>query len=168
MSNGNHRSEGDLRRSTGSTAQRMARARRQSAAAARATFVAAWDAVWVARRCRRQAGRCRAGGCRRAHCIWQRLARRLCASPRQTQVMRRMLLHEKETQIACALGISGSAVHMHIRRLYRKLKVHTRSELVMRVVQECVGFGLSGATVPPSAASTKTRHGMFRLSLLPE
>lgn len=53
-------------------------------------------------------------------------------SPRGFQVLSWLLHGRSEKQIASQLGISHHTVHVHVRSLYRRLKVNSRSQLFAR------------------------------------
>ena len=59
----------------------------------------------------------------------------LCLSPRETQIVQRLFLDTKEQSIARSMGISAHTVRTHVERLYRKLHVTTRTELVVRLYE---------------------------------
>ena len=67
---------------------------------------------------------------------WNEVARSLRLSPRELQILRGMFDNATESTIAAGLGLSPHTVHSHLNRLFRKLSVSTRSELVVRVWQE--------------------------------
>jgi DNA-binding CsgD family transcriptional regulator len=69
--------------------------------------------------------------------VWDRLAQALKLSPRETQIIRSILQDRKERAIAADLGISPHTVHAHLERLYHKLGVSSRVQLVVRVFAEC-------------------------------
>ena len=54
-------------------------------------------------------------------------------SGRESQVVQRMFEGKKQVAIADELGISSHTVHTHIERIYVKLGVHDRCEMVLRV-----------------------------------
>lgn len=64
---------------------------------------------------------------------WARLRQELHLSPREMQVVRLIFADDKEEAIAGELGISPSTVHTYIERLYRKLGVRDRVQMVVRV-----------------------------------
>jgi DNA-binding CsgD family transcriptional regulator len=70
--------------------------------------------------------------------VWDRLAQALKLSGRETQIIRSILQDRKETAIAADLGISPHTVHAHLERLYHKLGVSSRVQLVVRVFAEWV------------------------------
>jgi len=71
-----------------------------------------------------------------AEAQWQTLAEKLQLSERQLQIIQRMFDDSSEARIALDLGISEHTVHTHIERLYRKLGVSSRCELLVRVFGE--------------------------------
>lgn len=67
---------------------------------------------------------------------WQALAKSLQLSRRQVQIIRAVFDDAKEPAMADNLGISSHTVHTHLERIYRKLGVHDRVELVLAVLRE--------------------------------
>jgi DNA-binding CsgD family transcriptional regulator len=67
---------------------------------------------------------------------WNFLASGLLLSSRQGEVLQGICDDLKEGAIAMRLGISEHTVHTHCARLYRKLGVHDRTSLLMRVWEE--------------------------------
>jgi DNA-binding CsgD family transcriptional regulator len=65
--------------------------------------------------------------------VWHALARSLQLSGRELQITRCVFDDQKEQVIASRLGISTHTVHTHLERLYRKLGVASRVELVVRI-----------------------------------
>jgi len=65
---------------------------------------------------------------------WMLLAERLTLSPREAQIARRVFADDKELAIAQTLGISPHTVRTHMERLYRKLNVQSRVDLVTHIV----------------------------------
>jgi len=55
-------------------------------------------------------------------------------SPREGQVLDRVLEDQSEARIAMDLGISEHTVHTHVKRIYRKLGVSTRTMLITTIV----------------------------------
>ncbi|NOT00972.1 MAG: helix-turn-helix transcriptional regulator [Phycisphaerales bacterium] len=64
---------------------------------------------------------------------WRALAERLRLSDREAQLVRGVFDGRNETAIAADLGISVHTVHTYFERLYRKLSVSNRSELLVEV-----------------------------------
>jgi DNA-binding NarL/FixJ family response regulator len=69
---------------------------------------------------------------------WEEVGRSLKLSARELDVIRYVFADLKEAHIAEALGISRHTVRTYSERLYRKLGVASRVELVVRVVGEYV------------------------------
>lgn len=67
--------------------------------------------------------------------VWRRIADRLVLSPRELQIAQGVCEDELESAIARRLGISAHTVHTHLGRLYQKLGVRSRVELVVRLVR---------------------------------
>ena len=65
---------------------------------------------------------------------WGVVADRLALSTREAQIIGRIFADEKEAKIARALAMSPHTVRTHMERLYHKLNVRSRTELVLRVV----------------------------------
>lgn len=67
---------------------------------------------------------------------WRDVAHSLHLSPRELQIVKLALDDQCEVAIARHLGISSHTVHTHFERLYRKLSVASRVELVVRIFAE--------------------------------
>jgi DNA-binding NarL/FixJ family response regulator len=68
-------------------------------------------------------------------------------SPREHEVLDHLARGYLYKEIASALGISYDTVHTHIRRIYEKLQVHSRTEAVAKHLRE----GRPASRVPPRA-----------------
>jgi DNA-binding CsgD family transcriptional regulator len=69
---------------------------------------------------------------------WDRIADALHFSLRELQVLQGLSDDLKELAIARRLGISQPTVHTHCQRMYRKLGVHSQTELLVRVLAQHV------------------------------
>ena len=69
---------------------------------------------------------------------WLDISARLHLSRREAQIVSLILHDEGEARIAEALGISSHTVHTHLERLYRKLHVSSRCQVVLCVFREYV------------------------------
>ena len=67
---------------------------------------------------------------------WPHLGAALRLSPRELQVVLGVFEDHKEESIASDLGISPHTVNTYIQRLYGKLRVCSRPQLIVRVVAE--------------------------------
>lgn len=81
---------------------------------------------------------------------WQAIAGRLQLSPRELEIATCILRDLKESAIARQIGISTHTVHTHLERLYHKLSVNSRVELVVRMFQTYLELvNEPGSTLPP-------------------
>lgn len=67
---------------------------------------------------------------------WRGICRSLNLSPRQAQIVTLLLEGHKTFSVATALGISPDTVRAHLRRLYLKLDISDRLELMTCCVRE--------------------------------
>ena len=67
---------------------------------------------------------------------WPRLGMALRLSPREMQIVQGVFEDRKEESIAYELGISPHTVNTYFQRLYAKLRVSSRPQLILRVVAE--------------------------------
>ncbi len=70
--------------------------------------------------------------------IWQEVYRSLGLSPREIQVTERILEDLTLEAVAADLGLSPDTVRTHLKRLYRKLGVHSRVRVACRVYRQYV------------------------------
>jgi DNA-binding CsgD family transcriptional regulator len=61
----------------------------------------------------------------------------------QLEVLRLLLAGKNRQQIADALGTSVNTVKTHIKRIYKKLEVHNRTDLIATVLEQICGHKLS-------------------------
>ncbi|MBI5864721.1 MAG: helix-turn-helix transcriptional regulator [Planctomycetes bacterium] len=69
-------------------------------------------------------------------CAWRKIAQSLRLSGRESAIARAVFDDRKEAAIAAVLNISPHTVHTHFERLYRKLAVSDRLQLVLRILRE--------------------------------
>ena len=69
---------------------------------------------------------------------WELLGGDLRLSGRERQIVRHIFADRKEGDMAAELGISPHTIHTHLDRLYHKLAVKSRVELVVRVMSRFV------------------------------
>ena len=67
---------------------------------------------------------------------WRSLAAGLGLSPRECGIVRGVFDGASEKDIAERLGLSPHTVHTYLWRIYRKLHVQSREELLVRVFAE--------------------------------
>jgi DNA-binding CsgD family transcriptional regulator len=67
---------------------------------------------------------------------WTEISESLELTRRECEVVLAVLDDQSDSDIAQELGISANTVHSHIRRVYGKLGVSSRTQLVARVLAE--------------------------------
>ena len=86
---------------------------------------------------------------------WGRLAAALELSPRQLEIARCIFDGLSEPAIGRLLGVTASTVHTHLDRLYRKLQVHGRCELVVAIFTHYVSHvGVDSGRGPQARTAT--------------
>lgn len=89
---------------------------------------------------------------------WLLVARRLHLSPRQVEIVHDIMLDEHEQTIADRLGISNHTVHTHLKRIYVKLQVASRVELVTRLFTEYAVLARQGSLGTEQPVHLKVRR----------
>jgi DNA-binding NarL/FixJ family response regulator len=79
---------------------------------------------------------------------WGQLGSVLHLSARELQLVRCIFEDEKREAIACRLGISAGTVNTYFQRLYTKLQVGSRPQLIVRVMLAYLNLA-AGATEHP-------------------
>jgi DNA-binding NarL/FixJ family response regulator len=67
---------------------------------------------------------------------WRAIGCQLKLSGRELDILRYLVTGEKELTIAHRLGISSHTVHTHLHRLYEKLGVSSRLEVIVLIFRE--------------------------------
>ncbi len=67
---------------------------------------------------------------------WREIAFVLCLSPREVEVLQRVVADEHEQDIAVALRLSRHTVRTYLKRIRAKLGAGSRVQLVQRVFAE--------------------------------
>ena len=67
---------------------------------------------------------------------WRSLSTCLGLSPRECGIVRHVFDGDSEKRTAERLGLSPHTVHTYLWRIYRKLQVQSREELLVRVFAE--------------------------------
>jgi len=70
--------------------------------------------------------------------VWMTIVESLRLSAREAEIARLLLDDATEGAIADALSISPHTVHTHLERLYRKLQVKSRCQVVTRIFRRYV------------------------------
>jgi DNA-binding NarL/FixJ family response regulator len=79
---------------------------------------------------------------------WPRIRVALRLSQRELQVMQGVFQDDKEESIANDLGISRHTVNTYVQRLYSKLRVSSRPQMIVRVVAEYLSITPRGTRRP--------------------
>ena len=80
---------------------------------------------------------------------WHEIGRTLDITKRGLQIVQAVFDNQHESEIAKRFKISPHTVHMHLNRLFKKLNVTSRTELVLRIVEQMVALTLSETAVLP-------------------
>ena len=83
--------------------------------------------------------------------VWPNVGSTLRLSPRELQVVRGVFEDHKEEAIAFDLGISPHTVNTYFQRLYSKLGVSSRTQLILCVMAAYLALGSGVQTVDESA-----------------
>lgn len=86
---------------------------------------------------------------------WAEIARSLGLSPRELQIVRGVFDDRTESAIAADLGMSPHTVHTHIERLYYKLAVADRVELILRVMDKFLALTAAPESTLPSICANR-------------
>lgn len=78
-----------------------------------------------------------------ADCAWDGIAEGLGLSGRELELVRGVFDDRTDFAIAKGLGISPHTVHTHFQRLYVKLGVTNRVQLVLRVTNEFFALNMA-------------------------
>lgn len=88
---------------------------------------------------------------------WDEIARSLKLSGRELQIVHGVFDDQKELAIAIALDVSAHTIHTHVQRLYHKLAITDRTQLVLRVMREFLALTASPDNgLPPICANRAT------------
>lgn len=88
---------------------------------------------------------------------WLLITQEMDLSPRQLEIIRCLVDGLDEAAAAERLGISPHTVHTHMNRLYQKVGVKSRCELVVKVL--LLVIAAAGASRRPNRKSPQPRRG---------
>ena len=80
---------------------------------------------------------------------WLEIARSLGITHRELQIIQSVFDNQREVDIAKRFELSPHTVHMHLNRLFKKLTVTSRTELVLRIMEQMLTLTLSETAVLP-------------------
>jgi DNA-binding CsgD family transcriptional regulator len=72
--------------------------------------------------------------------VWSRLGESLRLSDRELQIVQGIFEDQKQESIAGTLGISPHSVNTYMQRIYSKLRIGSRPQLIVRVMSEYLAF----------------------------
>lgn len=78
---------------------------------------------------------------------WPHIRTALRLSPREIQVVQSVFEDQKEVSIAYELGISPHTVNTYFQRIYIKLHVTSRPQLIVRVMAEYLSLTSSSLSM---------------------
>ncbi len=87
---------------------------------------------------------------------WEKIGRSLRLSERKLQVVRAVFDDRTELSIAATLDISANTVHTPMERMYGKLAVRDRGQLILRVVNEFLTLTAAPGGSLPSICGHRT------------
>ena len=87
---------------------------------------------------------------------WPPLGMALRLSPREMQIVQGVFEDRKEESIAYELGISPHTVNTYFQRLYAKLRVSSRPQLILRVMAEYLTLAPFGMSCAPATEEGPT------------
>jgi DNA-binding CsgD family transcriptional regulator len=88
--------------------------------------------------------------------VWNEIARSLKLSGQELQIVRKVFDDHTELAIAGQLRISSHTVHTHCERLYHKLAVTGRIQLVLRIINEYLALTAAPGSTLPSVCAIRT------------
>jgi DNA-binding CsgD family transcriptional regulator len=90
---------------------------------------------------------------------WLEIGRTLEITKRELQIVQSVFDNLSEVDIAKRFKLSPHTVHMHMNRLFKKLNVTSRTELVLRIVEQMIMLTLAETRVlPPICSLHQTGH----------
>jgi len=80
--------------------------------------------------------------------MWSRLRDILRLSDRELQIVQGIFEDQKQESIAYNLGISPHSVNTYIQRIYSKLRIGSRPQLILRVMSEYLALFVPQSPLP--------------------
>ena len=90
---------------------------------------------------------------------WRAIGEALTLSARQLQIVQCLFDGLDEESTGRLLGVSRHTVHINLNRLYSRLNVHTRSQLLVRVFLAHVSLSRQADASQPLDASKEPADG---------
>ena len=80
---------------------------------------------------------------------WHEVAKALGITRREQQIVQGVFDNLTENAIGGRLNLTEHTIHTHLNRLFKKLNVTTRTELVLRLIEQFVALTLAETGVLP-------------------
>jgi len=80
---------------------------------------------------------------------WSEIATALRITPRELQIVQGVFDNLTQKQVASRLSMHEHTAHTHLNRLFKKLNVTTRTELVLRVIEQLIALTIAETGVLP-------------------
>ena len=80
---------------------------------------------------------------------WSEIAKALGITKREMQIIQGVFDNLTQKGIASRLNMNEHTVHTHLNRLFKKLNITTRTELVLRIIEQLVALTLAETGVLP-------------------
>jgi DNA-binding CsgD family transcriptional regulator len=80
---------------------------------------------------------------------WSEIAQALAITTREMQIIQGVFDNLTQAAIAQRLNITEHTVHTHLNRLFKKINISTRTELVLRVMEQMIFLTLAETGVLP-------------------
>lgn len=80
---------------------------------------------------------------------WSEIAKHLAITTREIQIIQGVFDNLTQAAIAQRLNITEHTAHTHLNRLFKKINISTRTELVLRVMEQLIALTLAETGVLP-------------------
>ena len=90
---------------------------------------------------------------------WSEISTALDLTKRELQIVKAIFDNFSEVGIAKKFGISPHTVHTHLNRVFKKLNITTRTQLVLRIMEKLLSLTASATgQLPPICAHHQNRN----------
>jgi DNA-binding NarL/FixJ family response regulator len=80
---------------------------------------------------------------------WSEIAKALGITKREIQIIQGVFDNLTQKGIASRLNMNEHTAHTHLNRLFKKLNITTRTELVLRIIEQLIALTLAETDVLP-------------------
>ena len=80
---------------------------------------------------------------------WSEIAKALGITKREMQIIQGVFDNHTQQGIASRLNMNEHTAHTHLNRLFKKLNITTRTELVLRIMEQMIALTLAETGVLP-------------------